>query len=75
MHTRELHALIKAYDAILLTNAEIGRVAYPNFGHPDKTSFFTKYKFLNVKNYFATIVNEPSVLNLFQLSNDDLLYS
>ena len=24
MHTRELHALIKAYDAILLTNAEIG---------------------------------------------------
>ena len=24
LHTRELHALVKAYDAILLTNAEIG---------------------------------------------------
>jgi hypothetical protein len=25
LHTRELHALVKAHDAILLTNAEIGK--------------------------------------------------
>ena len=26
LHTRELHALVKSYDAILLTNAEIGNI-------------------------------------------------
>ena len=40
------------------------RVACPNFGHPAQTSSFTKYDFLQVKNYFATIVNVLSVLQL-----------
>ena len=30
---------------------------YPNFGHPALTSSFTKYKYLQMKNGFATIVN------------------
>ena len=48
-----------------------GRVACPNFGHPS----FTKYKFLQVKNSFATIVNGLSGLKLFQLSNGYLFFS
>ena len=51
------------------------RVVCPNFGHPALTPSFTKYKFLQVKNSFATLVNELSVLKLFQLSNGDLLFS
>ena len=47
----------------------------PNFGHPALTSSFTKYKFLQMKNSFATIVNGLSVLKLFQLSNGDLCFS
>ena len=47
----------------------------PNFRHPALTPSFTKYKFLQVKNSFATLVNELSVLKLFQLSNGDLLFS
>ena len=35
---------------------------------PAQTSSFKKYK-------FATILNLMSVLKLFQLSNDDLLFS
>ena len=35
----------------------------------------TKYKFLQVKNSFITILNGRSVLKLFQLSNGDLLFS
>ena len=53
--------------AILLRSA---RVECPNFGYPTLTSSFTKYKFLQV-NTFATIVNELSVLKLFQLSNGE----
>ena len=52
---------------------KLDRVVCPNFGHPALTSSFTKYKFLQVKNSFATIVNGLSVLKLFQLSNGDLL--
>ena len=47
----------------------------PNFGHPALTSSFTKYIFLEVTNSFATLVNELSVLKLFQLSNGDVLFS
>ena len=47
----------------------------PNFGHPALTSAFTKYKLLEVKNSFATLVNVLSVLKLFQLSNGDSLFS
>ena len=36
-----------------------------NFGHPALISSFTKYKFLLVKNSFATSVNERSVWNCF----------
>ena len=50
------------------------RVVCPNFGHPALTPSFTKYQFLQVKNRFATLVNELSVLKLFQLSNGDLLF-
>ena len=48
-------------------------VVCPNFGHPALTPSFTKYNFLQVKTSYATIVNELSVLKLFQLSNSDLL--
>ena len=41
----------------------------PNFGHLSLTSSLTKYQYLQMKNSFATIVNEMSVLKLFQLSN------
>ena len=51
------------------------RVVCPNFGHPALTPSFTKYKFLQVKNSFETLVNELSVLKVFQLSNGDLLFS
>ena len=34
------------------------RVVCPNFGQPAITSLFTKCKFLQVKNSFATIVNK-----------------
>ena len=50
------------------------RVVCPNFGHPALTPSFTKYRFLQVKNSFATNVNGLSVLKLFQLSNGDLLF-
>ena len=33
------------------------RVVFPNFGHPDLNSSFTKYKFLHMKNSFKTVVN------------------
>ena len=38
----------------------------PNFGHPTKTSSFTK-------DNFATIGNELLALKRFQLSNGDIL--
>ena len=44
----------------------------PNFGRPALTPSYAKYKCLQVENIFATIVNELSVLKLFQLSNGDL---
>ena len=47
----------------------------PNFGHPALTPSFTKYEFVQMKNSFATLVKELSVLKLFQLSNGDLLFS
>ena len=47
----------------------------PNFGHPALTPSFTKYKFFQMKNSFATLVNELSVMKLLQLSNGDLLFS
>ena len=47
-------------------------VVCSNFGHPAIISSFTKYRFLQVKNSFSTIVNGLSVLKLFQLSNTDL---
>ena len=51
------------------------RVVCPNFRHPALTHSFTKYNFFQMKNSFATLVNELSVLKLFQLSNGDLLFS
>ena len=51
------------------------RVVFPNFGHPVLTSSLTKYKLLQVKNSFATIVNGLSVLKLFYFSNGKLLFS
>ena len=51
------------------------RVVCPNFRHPALTPSFTKYKFLQLKTSFATLVNGISVLKLFQLSNGDLLFS
>ena len=33
------------------------RVACPKYGHPTQTWSFKNYKFLQVKNNFATIVN------------------
>ena len=47
----------------------------PNFGHSALTSSFTKYKFLQVKKSFATVVNGLSILKLFKLSNGDLCFS
>ena len=47
------------------------RVVCPIFGHPALTSSFTKYNIIQVKNNFLTILNGPSVLKLFQLSNGD----
>ena len=52
------------------------RVVCPNIGHAALTaSFAKKSKFLQVKNSFATIVNELSILILFRLLNGDLLFS
>ena len=53
--------------------AKNSRVVCPNFGHPALTSSFTKYEFLQVKNSFATILNELSVFKLLQLSNGDFI--
>ena len=50
------------------------RVVCRNFGHPTLTPSFTKYTFFQIKNSFATLVNELSVLKLFQLSNGDLFF-
>ena len=52
----------------------ISKVVCPNFGHPDLTLHFTRYKFSHVQNSFATIENGLSVLKLFELSNSDLLF-
>ena len=52
------------------------RVVCPNFGPcPITYTSFMKYKFLQVNNTFANIVNRLSVLKLFQLSNGDLNFS
>ena len=45
-----------------------GRGVYPNFGHTTLISSFIKCKFLQVKYFFVTIFNGPSVLKLFQCS-------
>ena len=45
----------------LVSTIIVTRVVCLNFGHPALTSVFTKYAFLQVKNSFATIVNELSV--------------
>ena len=45
-----------------------------NFGHPALTSSFTNSKLLQVKYSVVTIVNDVSVLKLFQLSDGDLLF-
>ena len=50
------------------------RVVCPYFGHTALTSSFTKYKFFQAKNSFATIVNRLSVLKLFQLLNGILFF-
>ena len=42
---------------------------------PAQTLSFTKCKFLQVNNFFAIIVDELSVLKLFQLSNGNLIFS
>ena len=47
-------------------------VVCPNFGNPVLT--FTKYKILQVKKGFATIVNELLVLKWFQNSNGDFFF-
>ena len=54
-------------------NTLVYMVVCTNFGHPALISTFTKYKFLQVKNIFATIVNRLSVMKLFQFSNVDFL--
>ena len=43
---------------VRLGRNQVTRVVCPNFGHPSITSSFSKYTFLQVKNSFATIVNE-----------------
>ena len=50
-------------------------VVCPNFGHPVLTLLSIKYKFLQVRNSFATIVNRLSVLTFVQFSKGDLLFS
>ena len=66
------------YDSGKRTNAKgksifsILGVVYLNFGQPALTLSFTNLIFLQVNNSFATIVNGPSVLKLFQLSNGDI---
>ena len=47
---------------------DVKRVVCPNFGHPALTSSFTKCKFLQVNNSFATIVNGLSVLKFVSAS-------
>ena len=47
---------------------------WASFGHPVLTLSFTKYNFLQVKNSIAKIEIELSVLKLFQLSNNDLIF-
>ena len=49
----------------------MNRVVCPNFENPTLTSAFTKYKFLQAKNSFSTIVSGLSVLKWFQPSNGD----
>ena len=51
------------------------RVVCPNFGHPVLTRHFRNIRHLQVKNSFAKIVSELSVLKVFQLLNSDLLLS
>ena len=81
---RILEAVIKAKESFKdaakdssLARIKVTMIVCFNFGqwHPALTSSFTKYKFLQVKNSFATIVNGLLVLKLFQLSNGDLLFS
>ena len=55
-------------------NAKTNRVMCPNFGHPALTPSFTKYNFFQIKNSFATLVNELSVLKLFQLFSQKVLH-
>ena len=50
-------------------------IVCPSFAHPALTSVFRKYKFLQVNNSFATIVNELKVLKFVLLSNGALLFS
>ena len=54
---------------------QFSREVCPNFGHPALTSSFNEYKFLQVKNSFAKIVNGLSVFKLFQHANGDSLFS
>ena len=59
---------------ILCLHIVLTRVVCPNFGHPDLTSSFIKFRFLHGKNSFALIVNGLSVLKLCQLLKVDLLF-
>ena len=52
----------------------INKVACSTFGHPAQTSFFKKYKLIQVKKSFENIVNEISILKLFELSNGDFYF-
>ena len=54
---------------------KVSMVVCPNFGHPVLTSSYKKYNVFADKKGFATLVNGLSVSKLFQLSNDDLLFS
>ena len=58
-----MHKNMRKYQVV---GGSIFRVVCPNFGHPTRTSSYTKYKFLQVKNSFATV--------LYQLSNGELLF-
>ena len=51
------------------------KVVCPNFGRHALTSSFAKYRFLQIKDCLAKIVNGLPVLKLFQLSNGVLLCS
>ena len=53
----------------LLFNKSIGIQTEHVLVAPALTSSITQHKLLQLKNSFATIVNELSVLKLFQLSN------